>query len=196
MTKTKEIREKVRVEGLEHKNIVDVEVMPNIVKEHKSKNRIVYEGELELRFLLSNDDLQIDTRMAKIPFDYALEGIEDGESMNTDMTVEVMNQDFIVQDGGEVTSNIDLAMNENSYRSTNMNIMDEIQTNGEREAEDYSILMYIVKKGDTLWKIAKRFGSTVEDIVRTNGIQDENKIDIGQKIFIPHYSKTSVMSNG
>ena len=196
MTKTKEIREKVRVEGLEHKNIVDVEVMPNIVKEHKSKNRIVYEGEVELRFLLSNDDLQIDTRMAKIPFDYALEGIEDGESMNTDMTVEVINQDFIVQDGGEVTSNIDLAMNENSYRSTNMNIMDEIQTNGEREAEDYSILMYIVKKGDTLWKIAKRFGSTVEDIVRTNGIQDENKIDIGQKIFIPHYSKTSVMSNG
>ena len=42
--------------------------------------------------------------------------------------------------------------------------------------------MYIVKKDDTLWKIAKRFGSTVEDIVRINGIEDENKIYPDQKI--------------
>ena len=56
----------------------------------------------------------------------------------------------------------------------------------------YSILMYIVKKDDTLWKIAKRFGSTVEDIVRINGIEDENKIYPDQKLFIPHYSKASV----
>ena len=52
--------------------------------------------------------------------------------------------------------------------------------------------MYIVKKDDTLWKIAKRFGSTVEDIVRINGIEDENKIYPDQKLFIPHYSKASV----
>ena len=85
-------------------------------------------------------------------------------------------------------------MNLNSYRSANMNIIDEIQTDGEREAEDYSIVMYIVKKDDTLWKIAKRFGSTVEDIARTNGIEDENKIYPGQKLFIPHYSKASVIN--
>ena len=61
------------------------------------------------------------------------------------MSIEVLSKDFIVQDGGVVNSNIDMAMNSNSYRSSNMNIIDEIQTNGEREAEDYSILMYIVK---------------------------------------------------
>ena len=54
--------------------------------------------------------------------------------------------------------------------------------------------MYIVKKDDTLWKIAKRFGSTVEDIARVNGIQDEDKISVGQKIFIPRYVKTGVSS--
>ena len=74
--------------------------------------------------------------------------------------------------------------------------MDEIQTNGEREAEDYSIIMYIVKKDDTLWKIAKKFGSTVEDIVKANGIEDENKIYPGQKIYIQRYVRpTSNMEN-
>lgn len=192
---TKQIREKVMVEGLENRNIIDVDVMPMIEKEHRSNSRIVYEGELELRFILSNGELQMDTRTIKIPFDYAMEGIEDGDNTNTNMTIEVANQDFIVQDGGTVSSNIDMIMNTDSYRNTNMNIMDEIQTNGEREEQDYSILMYIVKKDDTLWKIAKRFGSTIEDIVRTNGIEDENKIVPGQKLFIPHYSKTAMMNH-
>ncbi len=191
---TKQIREKVSLEGVENRSIIDVDVIPNIEKENKLNNKINYEGELELRFILSNSDLQVDTRVAKIPFDYTLENVEDSDNRNSNMAIEVMNQDFIVQDAGIVTSNIDMSMNTDSYQNTNMNIIDEIQTNGEREAEDYSILMYIVKEGDTLWKIAKRYGSTVEDIARTNGIEDENKILVGQKIFIPHYSKSSIKS--
>ena len=78
------------------------------------------------------------------------------------------------------------------YRNTSINVMDEIQTNGEREEQDYSIILYIVKKDDTLWKIAKKYGSTVDDIVRTNGIEDANKISIGQKLFIPRFVKTGI----
>ena len=52
-----------------------------------------------------------------------------------------------------------------------------------------------MKKGDTLWNIAKRYGSTVDDIVRTNGIENENMIIPGQKLFIPRYVKVGV-NNG
>lgn len=194
MKQTKQIREKVTIDGMENKSIIDVDVIPVIEKEHQGSNRIVYEGELELRFILSNQELQVDTRTAKIPFDYAVENIENSDQMSTDIAVEVANQDFVVQEGGVVASNIDLNLNTDSYRNANLNIMDEIQTNGEREEQDYSILMYVVKKDDTLWEIAKRFGSTVEDIVRTNGIENENQIVPGQKLFIPHYSKTAMMN--
>lgn len=191
---TMQIREKVQLEGMDNRSIIDVDVQPIIEKETKTKNRIVYEGELELRFILSNSDLQVDTRTAKIPFDYAISDLEDGENVNSNMAIEVANQDFVVQDGGMVTANLDMLVNTDSYRNTNMSIIDEIQTNGEREAEDYSILMYIVKKDDTLWKIAKRFGSTIDDIVRTNGIEDENRIDVGQKLFIPRYKHPQTVS--
>lgn len=191
---TMQIREKVQLEGVDNRSIIDVDVQPIIEKETKSKNRIVYEGELQLRFILSNSDLQVDTRTAKIPFDYAISDLEDGENVNSNMAIEVANQDFVVQDGGMVTANLDMLVNTDSYRNTNMSIIDEIQANGEREAEDYSILMYIVKKDDTLWKIAKRFGSTIDDIVRTNGIEDENRIDVGQKLFIPRYKHPQTVS--
>lgn len=191
---TMQIREKVMLEGMDNRSIIDVDVQPVIEKETKTKNRIVYEGELQLRFILSNSDLQVDTRTAKIPFDYAISDLDDGENMNSNMAIEVANQDFIVQDGGAVTANLDMMVNADTYRNTNMSIIDEIQTNGEREAEDYSIIMYIVKKGDSLWKIAKRFGSTIDDIVRANGIEDENKIDVGQKLFIPRYKHPQTVS--
>ena len=134
----------------------------------------------------------MEVRNSKIPFEYTVDGVEDSENVNSRLDMEVANQDFIVQEGGMVTSNIDLVMNSDMYRNTNMNIMNEIQTNGEREAEDYSLILYIVKKGDTLWQIAKRYGSTIDDIVRTNGIEDENKINPGQKLFIPRYVKAGI----
>ncbi|MCI8383868.1 MAG: DUF3794 domain-containing protein [Clostridia bacterium] len=188
----KQIRENIEIEGMENKNIIDVDVCPVIEKQENSNSRIIYTGNLEINFVLSNQDLQMEVRNAKIPFEYTLDGIEEAENVNSKLEMEVANQDFIVQDGGMVTSNVDLVMNNDMYRSTNMNIMNEIQTNGEREAEDYSLILYVVKKGDTLWKIAKKYGSTIDDIVRTNGIEDENLINIGQKLFIPRYVKTGI----
>lgn len=190
----KQIREKVSIEQGVNEKILDVDVMPIIENESKLNNRIIYEGNIELNFVMEDSNSQMNTRVSKIPFEYTAENIENAENTNSELDIEVASQDFIIQDGGIVTSNIDLMMNQNLYQNTNLSLMNEIQANGEREAEDYSIIMYIVKKGDTLWKIAKRFGSTVEDIARVNGIQDEDKISVGQKIFIPRYVKTGVSS--
>ncbi len=41
---------------------------------------------------------------------------------------------------------------------------------------------YIIKKGDTLWHLAKRFGTTVDELAKQNNIKNVNSIFIGQKI--------------
>lgn len=43
---------------------------------------------------------------------------------------------------------------------------------------------YTVKKGDTLSKIAKQNGTTIDQIAKDNHISDPNKINIGQKLVI------------
>lgn len=47
-----------------------------------------------------------------------------------------------------------------------------------------SMTIYMVKPGDTLWKIAKRFNTTIEDIVMINEIEDPDKIYPGEKFLI------------
>ena len=43
---------------------------------------------------------------------------------------------------------------------------------------------YTVAKGDTLCSISRRYGVSVNDLVRINGITNPNLIVIGQKILI------------
>ncbi len=43
---------------------------------------------------------------------------------------------------------------------------------------------YIVQRGDTLSGIALRFGTTVQNLVRLNNIQNANLIFVGQKLLV------------
>lgn len=45
-------------------------------------------------------------------------------------------------------------------------------------------IIYFVQNGDTLWNIAKRYHTTVDELVKNNNIADRDKINVGQKIKI------------
>lgn len=46
--------------------------------------------------------------------------------------------------------------------------------------------IYVVKSGDTLSKIASKYGTTYKTLADLNGIKKPDKINVGQKIAIPH----------
>lgn len=49
-------------------------------------------------------------------------------------------------------------------------------------APDKSPVLHVVKKGDTLYAIAKKYGTSVNSLVQLNGIANPNRIYVGQKI--------------
>jgi len=48
-----------------------------------------------------------------------------------------------------------------------------------------TLVVYVVQPKDTLWKIAKKYATTIEDIVKINDIQDPDNIQPGMKLIIP-----------
>lgn len=51
-----------------------------------------------------------------------------------------------------------------------------------------------VERGQTLWKISKIYNVDLDEIVRINHILDVSRIEVGQSIFIPSYSRVAVSS--
>lgn len=179
------IREKVNIPELENGTIVDVGINPIINKESQLNGKIIFEGDLELNFIFTdNSAVGVNSKKVTVPFEQTVDGIP--ENCKTDTNIEVNSQEFLNQ-AGVVSVNLDLNFETNSYRTSAIPVINDISAQEEDGMEDYSVIIYVVKAGDTLWKIAKRFGSTVDDIVRVNGIEKPDKLNIGEKIYIPKY---------
>jgi LysM repeat protein len=44
---------------------------------------------------------------------------------------------------------------------------------------------YLVKKGDSLWKISKQFGISLKTLLEANGLSEKSTIQVGQSLTIP-----------
>ncbi len=190
---TVNVNEKVNIPEIVGNQLIDVDVTPTITKTTKSNSKITYEGELGLNLLYSDDKQEeMNSKTATIPFAFTLDNIENAENLENAPIVEVQTSNCKVE-GGTVNCNIDLMVDVGLQQNTNIDLIDDIEeVEGEDSGQDYSVVIYIVKKGDTLWKIAKRFRSTVDDISRVNGIENPNKINEGEKLYIPKTVRASV----
>ena len=60
----------------------------------------------------------------------------------------------------------------------------ELKDNELEQITGGTMIPYLVKQGDTLDKLAKKFRCTVDDICDWNDIKDPNVINVGQKLII------------
>lgn len=69
----------------------------------------------------------------------------------------------------------------------------KLTKNNEMIPEDY--LVYKVKKGDSLWDIAKEYNTTVATLKKINNLSND-KLTINQQLFIPKNDNSSVKNTG
>lgn len=69
----------------------------------------------------------------------------------------------------------------------------KLTKNNEMIPEDY--LVYKVKKGDSLWDIAKEYNTTVDTLKKINNLSN-GKLTVNQQLFIPKNDNSSVKNTG
>ena len=188
MQQTCNIREQQRIPEIGSNQIYDVEVIPTIEKQTVLKDRILYEGEVNLNFIYAKNKTNgIDTKKIVIPFNFNMEFEGVNPNMSIDTIIEITMQDFIVMPDETIEVKIDLKFNASTSTNANISIIEEIEQSQKANLQTYSMIIYFTKEGDTLWKIAKRFNSTVEKIQKLNEIENVHNLPIGRQLFIPRY---------
>lgn len=188
------VKENINLPELTEGELIDADCIAKITNTNKLNSRIMYEGELQINFIFGGVDTQVNTTRVVVPFEFTVDNIENGESLDINTTLEVGAQDYMIKSGGDVTIDVDVIFDVNMCKNVNMSVIDDIELTENRSDEDYSLIIYIVKPGDTLWNIAKNLRSTVTDIVKANAIENENMINVGEKLYIPKYTRTAMMN--
>ena len=180
------VKEKMIIPELQNAKICNTEVSPRILKQNVYNDKIMYDGEMQVQFLyISNNTNRVDLKIQTIPFTTSVEcsGVSQNSNINTN--IEVNTQDFVIMQDGSVETNVELNINADVSKMMEVKVIDNVNVSESKGENIYSIVVYFVKPGDTLWNIAKRFRSTTTAIASVNGIEDENNINVGQQLFIP-----------
>ena len=125
--------------------------------------------------------------MQSIPFNTSIDCMGVSANSNIDTNIEIASQNIEVMPDGSIEANMELNIMIDNSKMTEVKVIDNIENSEDNTDNIYSIVVYFVKPGDTLWNIAKRFKSTINAIASVNGIEDENKINVGQQLFIPKF---------
>lgn len=152
-------------------------------------NRVVIDGVInaDIMYVTGDDAMPVYNFRGVIPFSQTVEARGAKEGMMADVSSNIAHIGFNMLSDREVE--VRCALNTNTVVSNE--VCYTVPVSAEILPVDEEILnklpgmvIYVVQKGDTLWKLAKRFNSTVEDIAEINNIENPDLIYPGQKFII------------
>ncbi|MBO4815604.1 MAG: DUF3794 domain-containing protein [Clostridia bacterium] len=184
------INDQIQIPEIDGNRLYHVQTEPAITNCMIRNGKAIFEGNLNLEFIYEAAG-GMDSRSFEVPFNFELISDNIDDSSTISYEVEIKKDNFIVN-GSDIDINIELEFNVSSSKNENLRIINEIETEESENNNLYSMVIYFVKSGDTLWKIAKKFKTTVNEIARVNNIEDTNKIQVGQQLYIPKFVNNQV----
>lgn len=189
ITNNCDVQEKISVPEIKDNKIYNLQVSTNIIKQNILNNSISYECELFVSMLYeSNITNRMEVKEQKIDFTHTVSSdfISKNSSINT--VIEIESKDYVCMPDSSIDLKISMNFIVETYVKNPINIVSNIKIEKEiSNAKRASLVIYYVKSGDTLWKIAKRFKSTVDEIAKINNLENPDKINIGEQLYIPRY---------
>lgn len=149
---------------------------------------IQVEGALHISFLYvkANDEIPFDTWQGVVPFSYFIECKDATEEMNYHISSILEQLSVGLLGGEEVEVKAVLAFHCFFRKPVRMQMISELKLEpidlNELEKRP-GVIGYIVKDGDELWNLAKRYSTTMEGIMEVNEMKDE-KLKVGDRILI------------
>ena len=168
------------------KNVINVTAKPIL------RETCVEDGALHMRgtlvsFLLyreEKEDGQIKCAVTETDFDWQKNVPGQGLIADCDLWVEDIAATKLSADEAEVKAT--MGLNAKVLKKSEIDIITGCTAVETDEAEENrpSLVIYFTEDGDTLWDVAKKYGTTVEKIQSANGIETD-RFSSGKKILIP-----------
>ncbi len=168
--------------------ICQTEGSVKIDEEQMTKEGLKVDGVIlaTILYISSNDRYPISSMEAMVPFTYLVEMQELKPEDRYEINPQLEQLSAVMLDGDELELKAQVGLNIAAFEKGQVQGMDEIEVNPlpyEKIKALPAMVGYIVKNGDTLWSIAKRYYTTIDNIRQINHLENDMLTE-GQKLLI------------
>ena len=151
------------------------------------KDRVVVEGivKADILYKTTNDEKYLASVKAEIPFTAAIEIFGADENMKSIVKANLENIEAAIEGNSIAVKAVIIISGKTLYEMNKEFISDAFEEEGDMPQKKASITIYVVGPQDTLWELAKKYNTTVADLVKVNKVEDSEHIQEGQKLIIP-----------
>ncbi|GAB6085626.1 DUF3794 and LysM peptidoglycan-binding domain-containing protein [Alkaliphilus crotonatoxidans] len=168
--------------------LFSVQVRPLLTDYHIVDEKAVIEGILEASVIyVSQEDLQpLYSFKQEIPFRHYVDmvGLIEGMEANIDLQLEEV--DYHLLNGTQVDIKVTVGASCEAYTHKYIEVVHSIEELEESQdpAKRPSLTVYFMQPGDTLWQVAKRYQTTVKQILESNQLVSPEDVTTGDYILI------------
>ena len=160
---------------------------PMVTDKTIEDDRVKIEGLLKVSVLYKTTDenSKFDMCSGEIPFSTTVELKGINKDMNLVCNVQLENLDATSEAntiGVRATLSV---LAKVSYDVNKDWIIDVVANDEEKKSKKCSVTIYCINKGDTLWNLAKKYNTTIDEIMNINEIENQDELIAGKKIIIP-----------
>ena len=143
------------------------------------ENGILVEGIVQVRilYIIGDDEMPFYSMETMIPFSHTIEAENITENCVYHLRADLEQLSTTMIDSDEIEVKIVMNLNAIVLEQTDTGIIQEIEEHEldrEKLCSMPGIVGYQVQPQDSLWDIAKKFYTTIENIVQLNGLENEN----------------------
>jgi len=152
-------------------------------------DKVITEGVIEtnILYIAKSDDTPLYSYKTMVPYRQVIETKGSLPEMDVNVDISVDHISFNMLSDNEIDLRFTTTFNTHVTEEMEAYMIKDIQfVEMEKDVLDKmpSITIYVVQKGDTIWKIAKMYNTSVDEVVALNEIENPDSIYPGQKLLI------------
>ncbi len=153
-------------------------------------DRVTVEGVVvsNILYLTDNEEEPVFCASHEIPFRHSMEakGVKDGMGLAVEMDIE--HSGYNIVSTKEVEVRFVIALKTRVDRQVTVPVVVKALEQPQDENRltlQPSVTIYFTRQGDTLWKVAKKYSTTVEELIMNNDLEDISVLKGGEQLIIP-----------
>lgn len=153
------------------------------------EDKVIAEGSIEANvlYIAESDDMPLYSYKAELPFKQIIETKGATPDMEVSVSTAIEHVSFNMLSGREMELRFLISFNTSVYKEKEMHIITDIDF----EEMDKSIIdnmpsmtIYVVQKDDDLWRIAKKYNTSIDELLAVNDIEKPTGVLPGQKLLV------------